>query len=94
VPGLAANLYAAQNHIQVSGEVPLLPGAPLPLPGNRLNIRGGLAKWAGMGAMTSGISLDLQTVRADATLGRSSRTAVSSLLNQFSRPLSGKIVKA
>jgi hypothetical protein len=94
VADLAANLYAAQNYIPIAGEVPLLPGAPLPLPGNRLHIRGGLPKWATMGAMTTSLSLDLQTGRADASLGRSSRTAVASLINQFSRPLSGRIIKA
>jgi hypothetical protein len=94
VPNLAANLFEAQNHIPVSGSVPLLPGAPLPLPGNRLDIRGGLPKWGTMGAMTNGLALDLQTGSAEATLGRSSRAAVSSLLNQFSRPLSGRVIKA
>lgn len=94
VPGLASNLFAAQNYIPISGNVPLFPGSPMPLPGSRLNIRGGLPKWATMGAMTSGLSLDLRTGSAEAQVGRASRIATSSLLNQFSRPLSGKIIKA
>lgn len=94
VPSLAANLYAAQNYTPVSGNVPLWPGAPLALPGHRLNIRGGLPKWSTMGAMTSGLSLDLATGSADCQLGRASRASSASVLNQFSRPLSGRIVRA
>lgn len=94
VPDLAANLLAAQKHIPVSGSIPLNPGAILPLPGNRINIRGGLPKWSSMGAMSAGLFIDLRTGAAECQVGRSSRTAVSSLLNQFSRPLSGKIIKA
>jgi hypothetical protein len=91
VPGLAANLFAAQNYTPAEGSMPLFPGAPLPLPGNRVNISGGIPKWATIGAMTSELDIDLLTGGASVTMGRGPANA-SNLINQFSQPLSGKIV--
>jgi hypothetical protein len=91
VPGLASNLFAAQNYVPVQGSMPLYPGAPLPMPGHRINIRGGLPKWSTMGAMTSGLDVDLITGGASLNMGRAASNP-SNLINQFSSPLSGKIV--
>jgi hypothetical protein len=91
VPGLAANLFAAQNYVPVQGSLPLYPGADLPMPGHRVNIRGGLPKWTNMGAMTSALEVDLTTGQASASLGRGAANPTN-LINQFSSPLNGKIV--
>jgi hypothetical protein len=93
VPSLALNLFNAQNYIPVSGTLPLYPGAALSLPGNRINITGALPKWETMGAMSSRLNIDLETGAGELEMGRSERASSSNLLNQFSRPLSGKIVK-
>ncbi|MDP3851958.1 MAG: hypothetical protein Q8Q59_15760 [Luteolibacter sp.] len=92
VPDLAGNLFAAQDWPVWTGEFPLHPGSPIPLAGDATNIRGARPEWATMRAPISGTRINLQTGAAALTLGPSQRTAAATLLSQFQRPASGRVI--
>jgi hypothetical protein len=55
-------------------------------------IRGARPEWATMRAPISGTRINLQTGAAALTLGPSQRTAAATLLSQFQRPASGRVI--
>lgn len=92
VPNLAENLFKSQDWPHIVGEIPLLPSASHPLPGSTINIRDGAPEWQSMNAMVSSTSIDLRTGLSTIAIGPSQRVAASSLISQFARPASGRII--
>ena len=89
---LAENLYAAQDWTPYTGSIPLSPGYPMPLPGSLVSIRGAVPEWATMGALVTSAQIDLETGASEIELGVPPRIRASSLIDQFQRATSGRMI--
>lgn len=92
VPNLASNLFRAQDWPVWEGEIPILPGGAVPLPGSTVSIRGGRQEWVDMRALVASSRIDLATGRGAVRVGAPPRRAGTSLAQQFSRPASGNVI--
>ena len=93
ITGVAQNLFQAQSTINYDGAVQLLSGSPLPLPGNVVNITGGLVEWETMNTLVAGIEIDLGDGRATLTTGSKAHQSANSLMDKFSRAASPRALQ-
>lgn len=91
--GLADALFRAQDWIPYEGDVPLIPGADVPMPGNVVCIRGGLAEWETMRALISAARVDLRTGSGTVSLGSPPRERKDSPADTFAKPTGSRVLR-
>lgn len=91
--GLADSLFRAQDWTPYEGEIPLIPGSDVPMPGNTLCLRGGLPEWESMRALVSAARLDLRTGAGGVTLGSPVRERKGSAADAFAKPTGSRVLR-